>query len=167
MAQTSSGTAEGARCRFILDREHGWARNRGAQRADGRHRHPPAPASAPAPRPASAAPRCRTRESQSAGAGQHLAESEAGRAAQQLRNFIVERVGDVRALHQNVVAQDGRVALMFENRRVDLAVLLKPGVAGNWKNVRSASARQIPAVARRFISRASYPVAVSPRGARD
>src|SRR4029077_9145242 len=45
----------------------------------------------------------------------------------------VKREGNVRMLYQDVVAQDGGVAQVFEYGDVDLAILLEPGVAGELK----------------------------------
>ena len=65
--------------------------------------------------------------------GQHFAEAGAGDGAEGERGFVVEGEGDVRVLHQDVVAQDRGVAQMLQDGDVDLAILLQPGVAGKLK----------------------------------
>ncbi len=65
--------------------------------------------------------------------GEHFAEAGAGDGAEGEGGFVVEGEGDVGVLHQDVVAQDGGVAQVFEDGDVDLAILLEPGVAGELK----------------------------------
>ena len=49
------------------------------------------------------------------------------------RQFVIEREGDVRVLHDQVAIENGGIAQMLEDRRVDLRVLLQPGVARELK----------------------------------
>ncbi len=65
--------------------------------------------------------------------GEHLTEFGASDGAEGKRSLVVQREGDVRVLHQDIVAQDGGVAEMFQDGNVDLAILLEPGVAGELK----------------------------------
>ena len=121
---------EGARRRLVLQREHRRAGDHDAERADRGDQRAPAKRQVRTPPPAASAPRCRARASRSAGTASTSRKPSAGDGAQRERDLVVEREGVVRMLRQDVVAQQRRVALMLQDRDVDLRVLLQPGVAG-------------------------------------
>src|SRR5471030_2176588 len=65
--------------------------------------------------------------------GQDLAETQAGKAAEGQGSLVVECEGQVRMLHQDVVTKKRGVAQMLQDRHINLAVLLQPGMAGKLK----------------------------------
>ena len=114
---------EGARGGLVFDDHHGRAGDGRAQRTESGHQHGRSQFE----------PGCRGHQNQSPDAQsaardlfrrQHIAESQAGNVAQGESRLIVERVGDVRLLHQNVDAQHRGIAQMLQHRRPYLRVLL-------------------------------------------
>ena len=123
---------EGARRGLVFEGEDGGAGNQRAERADGGHQQRGSEGESERFGHQQQAPDAERAGDDLLG-GEHFAEAGAGDGAEGERGFVVEREGDVGVLHQDVVAQDGGVAQVFEDGDVDLAILLEPGVAGELK----------------------------------
>ena len=123
---------EGARRRLVLDRQNRGARNGRAQRTDGGDQQRRAHR-----KPERFGHQVQAPDAQCAGQhlleGQHLAETEARQAAQSERRFVVQSVRDERLLDEHLVAQHRGVPQVLEDRRIDLGILLQPGVAWELK----------------------------------
>src|SRR5258706_4270 len=60
---------------------------------------------------------------------QHLAEPDAGRRPYPERDLVIQRVRQVRLLHYDVIPQRVRIAQVLQDGRINLRVLLQPGVS--------------------------------------
>ena len=80
--------------------------------------------------PADRCPRCPARGRRSAPRPARARSRSPVIASQAQRHFVVEREGDVRVLDHQVAIQRAGIAQMLQDRRVDLRVLLQPGVSG-------------------------------------
>ena len=123
---------ERARRRLVFESEDGGSGNQRAQRTDGSDQERGGEGESERLGHQEQAPDAERAGGDLLG-GEHLAEAGARDGAQCKRGLVVQREGDVGMLHQNVVAQDGGVAEVFQDGDVDLAVLLEPGVAGELK----------------------------------
>src|ERR1035438_10367561 len=123
---------EGARRGLVLEGEDSGSGDQRSERTDCRHQQRRSEGESERFRHQQQAPYAERAGGDLLG-GEHFLEACAAHRTEPESRLVVERKGHVGMLHQDVVAQHRGVAQVLQDRDVDLAILLQPGVAGELK----------------------------------